>query len=82
MTIRLLFFSLIRDIAGVEEMDFDLSSEQVSVSELLGVLYEKFDGLEAWNDKLLIAINCEYADRDDLIKPGDEVAVMPPVQGG
>ncbi|NDC43347.1 MAG: MoaD/ThiS family protein, partial [Chitinophagia bacterium] len=29
-----------------------------------------------------IAVNGEYAADEDLIKPGDEVAIIPPVSGG
>jgi len=31
---------------------------------------------------LLYAVNKEYADRDRALKPGDEVALIPPVAGG
>jgi molybdopterin synthase catalytic subunit/molybdopterin converting factor small subunit len=31
---------------------------------------------------LLYAVNKEYADRDRALKPGDEVALIPPVSGG
>lgn len=29
-----------------------------------------------------VAVNCEYATREQLLKPGDEVAIIPPVAGG
>ena len=82
MTIRLLFFSLLRDVTGTDELELALPRERVRVRELLEILYERFDGLGEWDEKLLVAINCEYADGDDLIAAGDEVAIMPPVQGG
>ena len=82
MKVRVLFFSLLRDISGAEEIDFPISSEEITVESLLDQLFAKYDGLKEWNDKLLIAVNCEYANRSDTIKAGDEVAIMPPVQGG
>jgi molybdopterin synthase sulfur carrier subunit len=33
-------------------------------------------------DKILIAVNAEYASLDKLVKDGDEVAFFPPVTGG
>ncbi|MDQ8165168.1 MAG: MoaD/ThiS family protein [Gemmatimonadota bacterium] len=29
-----------------------------------------------------VAVNCEYATAQQLLKPGDEVAIIPPVAGG
>jgi molybdopterin converting factor small subunit len=31
---------------------------------------------------MLIAVNCEYADGTTVLQDGDELALMPPVQGG
>ena len=81
-TVKLLFFSLLQDIAKTEEMDFSLVGDSITVGALLAALFERFEGLSDWDEKLLIAVNCEYADRDFSIKAGDEVAIMPPVQGG
>jgi len=33
-------------------------------------------------DTLAFAVNGEYARMEDLVTPGDEVAVLPPVSGG
>jgi molybdopterin converting factor small subunit len=41
-----------------------------------------YPGLEGWKGSLLLAVNGEYADRATRIAAGDEVALMPPVQGG
>ena len=82
MTIKLLFFSLLRDLTGKDEMDFPLPADSLSVGDLLELLFARYPDLKSWEDRLLIAVNCEYANRDDIVKSGDEVAVMPPVQGG
>jgi len=82
MTIKLLFFSLLRDLAGTDELNFPLREGVSTVGGLLEELYAQFEGLASWDAKLLVAVNCEYASRDTEIKDGDEVALMPPVQGG
>lgn len=82
MKARILFFSLLRDVTKLEEIEFDLPDETIGVSELLAQLYQTYPGLSDWDEKLLIAVNCEYASREDIVKAGDEVAIMPPVQGG
>lgn len=82
MQIRLLFFSTLRDIAGTDELDYEIPSSGLSVEDLLQQLFAKYEDLESWQDKLLIAVNCNYANLDAMVSPGDEVALMPPVQGG
>ena len=81
MKIHLLFFSLLRDISGSEQIK-DYSFEGQTIGDLLAQLFREFPGLDEWDEKLLIAVNCEYADRETQIQEGDEVALMPPVQGG
>ncbi len=82
MTARILFFSLLRDIAGLEQTDWEVPEAGLKVGELLAQLYQKWPGLEAWDSKILIAVDLDYVERDELVKPGQEIAVMPPVQGG
>lgn len=84
MNIRLLFFSHLKSITGVEELDYSPpgDSDSIRVKDLLDELFSRYDGLSEWDDKLLIAVNHEYSTRDTEIRPGDEVAIMPPVQGG
>ena len=81
-TVRLLFFSLLQNIVGSDEIDREIPETGISTGDLLDQLFEEFEGLASWKDKLLIAVNCEYADANTQVKPGDEVAIMPPVQGG
>lgn len=84
MTVRVLFFSLLQDIIGDSEIEFSIvdSNGVTLVSDLLAALYEKFPKLRNWESKLLIAVDCEYADKNTPIKEGQEIALMPPVQGG
>lgn len=80
MKIKILFFSLLRDLAGTDSLDYSFEGE--TVADLLKNLYEEFSELSEWDSNLLIAVNSEYAKRKDPINEGDEVALMPPVQGG
>ncbi|MDC0314640.1 MoaD/ThiS family protein [bacterium] len=84
MTVRVLFFSLLQDIVGDSEIEVSIpdSGDGTTVTELLTTLYEKFPKLRDWESKLLIAVDCEYADKNSTIKEGQEIALMPPVQGG
>lgn len=81
MKLRVLFFSVLRDITGHEELK--LTCDGITrVDELLTVLFARWPRLEAWDKSLLVAVDQSYVKRDALLSEGAEIAVMPPVQGG
>ena len=82
MPAKILFFSLLRDVVSADEIEWELPVEGVSVGELLGQLYAKWPSLREWDTKILVALDLDYVERDAVVRPGQEVAVMPPVQGG
>jgi len=80
MRVEVLFFSVLRDITGTDRLDWE--AEVSTIGELVASLTEGFPGLEGWRGRLLLAVNGEYADPATPLSAGDEVALMPPVQGG
>ena len=82
MTAKVLFFSLLRDLSGVEHVELEVPDDGVRVDVLLEQLYQKWPDMRAWDSKILVAAELDYVGRDTLVMPGQEVAVMPPVQGG
>jgi molybdopterin converting factor small subunit len=81
MSVRVLLFGLLTDIAGSGPHEFSLP-ERSNVQELLEVLFQKWPALRDYDASLLVAVNLTYARREEVIPPDAEVAVMPPVQGG
>ncbi|MEM8952758.1 MAG: MoaD/ThiS family protein [Verrucomicrobiota bacterium] len=81
MKVRVLVFSVLRDIVGAEEMEREVS-EGATVGELVAGMKEEWPRLEDWEGRLLLAVNLEFAKPDVVLTEGAEVAVMPPVQGG
>ncbi len=49
---------------------------------LLEKIFELSPDMAPWNNHLLVAVGTEWVQRDYLIKPGDLISFMPPVQGG
>ena len=74
MTVRIRLFAGLRERAGWGTRDVDGVGRVGDVWQALG-LGEEPDGL-------LYAVNKEYADADQQLKDGDEVALIPPVSGG
>ena len=81
MKLRVQLFSHLRDLAGVSETQVDLP-EGATVENLLTVLYEQHAKLRAWDSSILVGAGVEFVDRDYVLKVDDEIAIMPPVQGG
>ena len=81
MKFRVLFFSVLRDITGCEEIEWQTSGPD-TVAELLNQLRLRWPKLADWDRSLLIAINHSYVGREATLCEGCEVAIMPPVQGG
>ncbi len=81
MKLRVLFFSVLRDLTGHDEIE--ITCDNVStVGELLAVLFAKWPKLAEWDASLLVALDQGYVKREALLHEGAEVAIMPPVQGG
>ena len=74
VTVRL--FALLRERAGAREMRLELP-DGASVADALRALGPLAEGLP-----LVMAVNREYAPEDQMLDPGDELALIPPVSGG
>lgn len=74
VTVRL--FAMLRERAGSAEIELDLP-EGARVSDALESL-----GDLAADLPLVMAVNREYAGAEQVLDPGDELALIPPVSGG
>jgi molybdopterin converting factor small subunit len=81
MKVHVQFFSRLRDLAKISSMDLELP-EATRVSELLEILYARTPALRDWNKSILVAAGVEFVDRDYVLRAGDQISIMPPVQGG
>lgn len=82
---KLLYFAWVRQKIGTAEEEVTPPADVTDVAGLLGWLKERGPGYaEALEDSRVVkvAVNQEYVRPDHLLKPGDEVAIFPPVTGG
>ncbi|MDA8634093.1 MoaD/ThiS family protein [Verrucomicrobiales bacterium] len=80
--VTILFFSVFREITGKCEWSITGYDGVVTLRAILDRTFAEFPGLKEWEGRILCAVNCEYADESAEITSGDEIALMPPVQGG
>ena len=69
-------FAALRERAGADQIALELP-EGARVADALTRLGGLIDGVP-----VVMAVNHEYADSDAALRPGDEVALIPPVSGG
>ncbi len=81
MTLRILYFATMRDLAGVREETVSLP-DGLRVRDLKSLLGGKHPQLIKAFNSAIFAVNREFAVDDHPLKEGDEVAIFPPVSGG
>ena len=81
MKVSVQFFSHLKDIVGAGQRELDLP-EGTKAGDLLAQLYEQHPALRAWDNSILLGAGVEFVGRDYVLQAGDEISVMPPVQGG
>ena len=78
---RVQFYAQLRDITRVAADEIDLSDGE-TVSDLLGKIYQKFPALRVHDKNILVGAGVEFVERNYEPKSGEEISIMPPVQGG
>ena len=78
---KILLFGITREIAGQSRIDIPAGADITTVKALkswLGRQYPAMQGLTS----LAVAVDNEYAEDEDLLSAGQEIALIPPVSGG
>ncbi len=78
--VQLRFFSHVKQALGQGEMNMELPMD-ATTRDLERRLRELADGVLA-DFKFRIAVNQEYVQEEKTLADRDEVALIPPVQGG
>jgi molybdopterin synthase catalytic subunit len=81
MRVRILFFGILKDLAGKSSDSLDMP-EGSSVREVLSHYSSQTPRLQPSLASIAVAVNQEYAGPETALKSGDEVALLPPVSGG
>lgn len=81
MQIRVLFFGILKDVAGRSSETLDLP-EGSRLEAVLSHYVSQIPRLESLLPSLAVSVNQEYARVDQSLRSGDEVGLLPPVSGG
>jgi molybdopterin synthase sulfur carrier subunit len=82
---RILYFAWLRTKTGTASEQVSPPAEVTTVGELMAWLADRRPGFAealAAPGVVRAAVNQDYAEPGDPVRPGDEVAFFPPVTGG
>jgi MoaE-MoaD fusion protein len=81
MQVTVLFFGMLKDLAGRGSESLNLA-DNATLGDVLDHYASEIPRLKEFAASIAMSINQEYADPDTKLKPGDEIALLPPVSGG
>jgi len=77
MTVAVKFFANLKEQMGCDGATVEIGEVATAADVWLAA-----SGGKPMPTNVLVAVNMEYADRNQVIRDGDEVAFFPPVTGG
>jgi molybdopterin synthase catalytic subunit len=81
MRVRILFFGMLKDLAGKSSDVLDLPDNAL-VRDVLAYYVAEVPQMKESLAVLAVAVNQEYAAAETVLQADDEVALLPPVSGG
>jgi len=81
MKVRVQFYAQLRDLLGMRQLDVDIA-EGATAGDLLEQIYAQQPKLRPHDKSILVGAGVEFVHRNYRLKPGEEISIMPPVQGG
>jgi molybdopterin converting factor subunit 1 len=81
MSIRVLFFASLAEIAGIRDTTIDAAGI-TDVASVFNRFARNSPALESYRSSVLFALNSEFAHPGSPVGDGDEIAFFPPVSGG
>jgi molybdopterin synthase catalytic subunit len=81
MHVRVLFFGMLKDLAGRDSDSLTLP-DRATLADVLSHYEERIPRLKDLLSSLAMSVNQEYAGPEARLQPEDEIALLPPVSGG
>ena len=81
MNVLVQFYAQLRDLGGRAESNIDVAPN-ATVADLLEEVYRQIPKLRSQDKAIVVGAGLEFVNRDHVIKPGETISIMPPVQGG
>ena len=80
-TITLKLFAAYQEAIGVEEQLLEVPNGTTAL-DVCNRLIAQYPALAEWKAQTRFGINLDFVEPETLLKPGDELVLIPPVSGG
>ncbi len=81
-TLKILFFSNLRDIVGAASIEIEASAGASDVGGVLQALYERWPELQDWDSRIRVAVDLEYVGREHIYLWGIDIKKCKPCRNG
>jgi molybdopterin converting factor subunit 1 len=81
MELSVRLFALYRERGGRNSITVSVK-DGATVADLTAEVRRQLPNLAPPEVKIVVAVNTDYADHDVVLRPGDDVCLIPPVSGG
>lgn len=81
MRCEILLFAQLADVVGVDRLTIEVAAG-ATVRDVLNQLSAEHDGIAAIRDQLAVAVDERYCAPETPLRPGQTIALIPPVSGG
>jgi molybdopterin synthase catalytic subunit len=81
MRIVVKLFALMREKAGTDTVHMELA-DGANATQALEALQNQYPVLAPYLPRVRLALQMSFIDADTVLRPGDELALIPPVSGG
>lgn len=80
-TITVRLFARLAELAGTRSLELEIG-EGLTARDAYRLLAQRHGSLAGFEASVAYAVNQEYVSAETPLKPGDELALIPPVSGG
>ena len=81
ITITIKLFAIYQEVYGVNELVWDFP-HGTTVQYVCDRLIKEHPELSQWREITRFGINLQFVEPDTIVQNGDEVVLIPPVNGG
>lgn len=81
ITITVKLFAIYREVYGVSELKWTFAAHS-PVGAVLDRVLTEYPQLEPWRDRTQLGVNLQVVSPTTPLAEGDEVVLIPPVNGG
>ncbi len=79
--VKVKFYSLHREIVGKNEVYLEIE-EGKKLKDVIKLIFENYIELKKLKDFTVASLNHKYANGEEFVNEGDEIAIFLPVGGG